>query len=156
MSSTYAAASAAVTYGRNLGRPSTSASSANSIGETTISKAPARSSSRSAALAPPGLISAETRTLVSRTARGTLLGPDRVRFLDREEHRLVLAQSGAGPDAREYVEAEVGAQRLLHHFRVVLVRAGCANASCPHHVRIDIQGYFLLCRHDGHHTGMMA
>src|SRR5664279_2085870 len=151
MSSTYAAASAAVTYGRNLGRPSTSASSANSIGETTISKAPARSSSRSAALAPPGLISAETRTLVSRTARGTLLGPDRAGFLDRETHRLVFAPTGAGPDAREYVEAKIGAQRFLHHFRVVLVRAGCADAGCAHHLRIDVQGHFLLGRHYCHY-----
>jgi len=58
--------------------------------------------------------------VMAEASLGTLLGPDRVSCLDRETHRFVLVQTGTGPDAREHVEVEIGAQRLLHYFRVTL------------------------------------
>jgi hypothetical protein len=80
------------------------------------------------ALAPFGLISVETRTFRSRTARGTLLGAHPVQFGERELHRLFVAEVASGLDALDDVEAEIGAQGFLDDLRVAPVASGSAHA----------------------------
>ncbi len=93
----------------------------------TNSKAPARSSSTSAALGPAGLISAETRTLVARTPRHACrLGRRAPPRLRAASPRPRLGR--CSPDDGRDIEAEVSAERVFHDPGVALVGPDCPDA----------------------------
>ena len=98
------------------------------------------------AVGPDGVISAETRTLVSRTARGTLLGPMRANLGNRELHRFVLAQLTARPDGLDDVPPEIRAKRLFDNLGVAAIHPRRAYPRRAEEVLREVERCLLLRR----------
>src|SRR5579872_6849939 len=97
----------------------------------------------SRALGPAELISAETRTFGSSTARGTLLVAHRVDFRHGEIHSLVRAEITSSPDRFHDVETEIPPQRFLDDVGVAPIAASRSHAHRPENILVEIERGFL-------------